>query len=77
MYILQRGLHFTWHNLPVNGDGAGQVEDDGVAGAACTAHPVGGRRSVDITAVGQQAAGWVGCAVLVHCGCYCSRSTTH
>ncbi len=51
--------------MPINCDGAGQGEDNGVAIGAVVAHPVGGRGAADCAAVVEEVAGRVVGAVVV------------
>ncbi len=59
------------YNLPVNGDGTGQGEGDGVTRSAGAAHPVGGgcgAVTVHVAAVSQHAVRRVEHRVLIHGG---------
>ncbi len=63
--------------MPINGDGAGQGEDNGVAIGAVAAHPVGGRGAADGTAVVEEVAAGVDGAVVVSCRRHGRLTTAH
>ncbi len=68
------------YNLPVNGDSAGQGEDDGMSCCAGAAHPVGGGRgqvAVHVAAVCEQAVRRVVHRVLVHGGRHSRDAATY